>query len=150
VLVNSTSGVVLMQIRVFLGLKSRLGVPGVNGGMVGELLRGFVLISSLTDAFLSARAASSVLRNDQEVAALGDIHNGMASRPDLFMTVVFKNSAQALIESTNQQPEWPGKGDDPKVADSAINAEVAMTWNLTQTEKRSMDRAIPDDVLARS
>ena len=143
---EKTDGVLLVQIRAFLGRAPRLAPPQESSGVVSDLLRGVEFFTTPIDAFSSGRYTGSVFRNDQELSALMEVMN--KDHDGFFATVVFENSALVQVELANPKLRWPGSHVDGNAAGADLNTEVAMTWYLTRTEKLAMNWAIPSDDLA--
>jgi hypothetical protein len=147
-----TSGVVLIQIRDSISQKDRLEVDDAPTGFWAWLARGFRFFTSPVDAVASARYASTLFRNDQDVWELSTLFdledplrtnlNKDASRPldrPFFTTVAFENSAYVTTDG-HSPGTWPG--------DDTIEGEpgdVALNWYLSDAEKAGLIRAIPPE-----
>jgi hypothetical protein len=138
-LVTNTSGVVLVQIRDAISSDARLGVADLPSGPLAGLSRGFRFFTSAPEAAESARTASAMFRNDEDIAALSE-RFAQAKGGDLsfFTTVIFENSAQVTYLPPDPGA-WPG--DTTTTSDTA--AGVALDWYLTRAERDSLIAAIP-------
>jgi hypothetical protein len=146
-LVGHTSGVALIQIRAFTGRRGRLGPAPSTGDSIAN---GVQFFSTPIEAFAGARETTPMFRNDEEVAALGEILALKGPRPDFFTTIIFENSAQVLLDKEENAVEgWPAENRLVEGRNPPQVTDVAMTWFLSQVEKRSMDRAIPSEGLAK-
>lgn len=151
-LASICSGVAVTQIRAFMGRASRLGVPQPVESDE-SLSHGLEVVTTGSDALLTAYNAGSVFRNDLDLAALSEWFNaprirGAAGRnPPFFTTVVFENSAIVPLQSNRSgggEPDWPSAAAARAVV-APGGGEVAMTWALTRQEMQAMDSAIPSD-----
>jgi len=136
-----TSGVVLVQVRAFMGRKERLGLADPTGDRFSN---GLQFVTTLFTAFLNARETTPMFRNDEEVAGLSDVLAGETGRDDFFATVIFENSAQVLLDPEADDDTWPFWRARRRAENAPPVTDVAMTWYLSEVEKRSMGRAIPD------
>ena len=142
---RNTSGVALVQIQAFMGRHQRLGLPEASGESIGD---GVQFFSTPFAAFAGMRESMPMFRNDEEVAALAETFTRESSRSDFFTTIIFENSAQVLLTRENGS-FWPLKNADQRADAAPFVTDVAMTWYLSELEKRSMDDAIPDDAVAK-
>jgi hypothetical protein len=138
-LLANTSGVVLVQIRDSISNDARLGVADLPSGWLDRLFRGFRFFTSAPEAAESARTASAMFRNDEDVATLGErFAQAKGGDRSFFTTVIFENSA----EVTYLPPDpgaWPG---DTTVASDTVSG-VALDWYLSRAERDSLIAAIP-------
>jgi Patatin-like phospholipase len=141
------SGIVLVQIRAFLGRAERMA-PLQGDEPLLDLQRGFELIGSPITAFGSGRFTGSVFRNDSELSALIEVVNEKAG-PDFLTTVILENSSMVQAVSKAQKQSWPGMDVESNPGDVDRNTEVAMTWYVTGSERQAMQSAIPLPDLAR-
>jgi hypothetical protein len=145
-----TSGVVLVQIRDSISQKDRLDVADAPTGLWAWFARSFRFFTSPVDGVVSARYASTIFRNDQDVWELSNLFdlkdplhtnpNEVHSRPldrGFFTTVAFENSAD-VTTSGHASGSWPG--DDPIDGESG---DVALDWYLSDAEKAGLIGAIP-------
>jgi hypothetical protein len=145
-LVKNTSGIALVQIRAFMGRRERLGTPEPSEE---SIMNGLQFFSTPFQAFAGMRDSMPMFRNDEEIAALGEVLSRQSGRRDFFTTVIFENSAQVLLDSTAAADLWPMKDADRRADDAPFVTDVAMTWYLSEVEKRSMDVVIPRDEIAK-
>ncbi|MDX2037428.1 MAG: patatin-like phospholipase family protein [Isosphaeraceae bacterium] len=146
------SGVVLIQIRAFLGRQER-SAPLTGREPDFDPSRGYELINTPIKAFTSGRFTGSVFRNDAELAALMEVVNERVGIRDFLTTVIFENSSVVQVEAPSAGRRWPGLiGDTDTTFDPgdeiAGNTEVAMTWNVTEAERAAMLEAIPSEFVA--
>jgi hypothetical protein len=146
-LAQHTSGVVLVQVRAFMGRRERLG-PALP--TTPSIVDGLQFFSTSFEAFAGMRESMPMFRNDEEVAALADVFHRESGRKDFFTTVIFENSAQVLFDFQDSQSVWPMENAEQRVNDAPFVTDVAMTWYLSPAEKSSMRQAIPTDGLAAS
>jgi hypothetical protein len=140
------SGIVLVQIRAFLGRAERMAPLQGEEPML-DLGRGFELIGSPITAFGSGRFTGSVFRNDSELAALIEVVNERAGS-DFLTTVILENSSMVQVVSKAQKQTWPGMDVESRSGNGSLNSEVAMTWYVTDSERQAMKSAIPSRELA--
>jgi hypothetical protein len=145
-----TSGVVLIQIRDSISQKERLEVADAPSGILAWLRRGFQFFTSPIDGAGSARYASTIFRNDQDVWELSNLfdlseplHTDLSQRNRrtldraFFTTIAFENSADVTLGGPAPD-SWPG--DQPIDGGSG---DVAMNWYLSDAEKAGLIGAIP-------
>jgi hypothetical protein len=146
-----TSGVVLIQIRDSISQKERLEVADAPKGVKAWLARGFRFFTSPVAGAASARNASTVFRNDQDVWELTDLFDRLKpleAAPDpsnsskldraFFTTVVFENSAEVTLGKVAEK-SWPGDE-----ATDGRTGDVALDWYLSDAEKAGLICAIPE------
>ena len=145
-LVKNTSGIALVQIRAFMGRRERLGtaVPSEE-----TIANGLQFFSTPFQAFAGMRESMPMFRNDEELAALGEVLARQSGREDFFTTVIFENSAQVLFDTRANAGLWPMQDAERRAAEAPFVTDVAMTWYLSRAEKSSMDEAIPTDETAK-
>jgi len=124
-----------------MGRKERLGLADPTGD---RFANGLQFVTTLFTAFLNARETTPMFRNDEEVAGLSDVLAGETGRDDFFATVIFENSAQVLLDPKADDDTWPFWRARRRAENAPPVTDVAMTWYLSEVEKRSMGRAIPD------
>jgi hypothetical protein len=137
-LTTNTSGIVLVQIRDAISDDARLGVADLPSGWLDRLGRGFQFFTSAPEAVESARTASAVFRNDEDVADVAGRFNAAAAGRDFFTTVIFENSAQVTYRVPDPDA-WPG--DEP--VDARRAAGVPLNWYISRAERDSLFAAIP-------
>jgi len=144
------SGIVMVQVRAFLGRAERISPPlGTESAF--DLSRGFELIGSPIKAFGSGRFTGSVFRNDSELSALLEYVNMNARQKDFLTTIILENSSVVQTASSGDLGFWPGERPRGENQDGTnVNTEVAMTWYVTESERSAMTLAIPKLELARS
>ena len=124
-----------------MGRKERLGLADPTGD---RFANGLQFVTTLFTAFLNVRETTPMFRNDEEVAGLSDVLAGETGRDDFFATVIFENSAQVLLDPKADDDTWPFWRARRRAENAPPVTDVAMTWYLSEVEKRSMGRAIPD------
>jgi uncharacterized protein (TIGR03067 family) len=148
---DHTSGVVLVQIRDSISQKDRLEIAGAPGGFFACLACGFRFFTSPVDGAASARYASTMFRNDQDVWELSDLldrneplypdpNPTIPSKLDraFFTTVIFENSAEVTF-CRHTPGAWPGDG-----AIEPASGDVPLDWYLSDAEKEGLIDAIPE------
>jgi hypothetical protein len=137
-LMANTSGVVLVQIRDSISNDARLGVVGAPSGWISRLIRGFRFFTSAPEAAGSARTASAMFRNDEDVATLSERFTTATGDGSFFTTVVFENSAEVTYRPPGPG-SWPG---DSELGTEATSG-VSLDWYLSRAERDSLIAAIP-------
>jgi hypothetical protein len=139
-IVRNTSGLVVVQIRDSLSSRDRRGLPESGGAFFENVFLGLQFVTSVTDALLRARYTTMSFRNDQELAMLGQVFDGLGVAPGFLATAIFENAAR--VESTDPVGPWPGLGRrEPR---GTSQKSVAMNWYITRSELAALHRAIPN------
>ncbi len=138
-LVRETSGVLLVQIRDAISAAARLGVAEGPTTFFGRASRTFRFFTSPPEAAASARTASAMFRNDEDVQGLAARFTAATKgHRSFFTTVVFENSAQVTARPPDPTA-WPG--DDTE--DDGMTPDVALNWYLSRAERDGLISAIP-------
>ena len=138
-LARETSGVLLVQIRDAISVAARLGVEEGPTTFLGRAARAFRFFTSPPEAAGSARTASAMFRNDEDVQDLaGRFAAATGGDRSFFATVVFENSA-IVTDRPTDPAAWPG---DAPERDEATPA-VALNWYLSRAARDGLIAAIP-------
>jgi hypothetical protein len=138
-LVRETSGVLLVQIRDAISVAARLGVAEGPTSFFGRSARAFRFFTSPLEAAGSARTASAMFRNDEDVQDLaGRFAAAKGGDRSFFATVVLENSA-IVTASPIDPAAWPGDTPEGDVASPA----VALNWYLSRAARDGLFAAIP-------
>lgn len=143
---RNTSGVLVVQTRDSVSKRERVGIPSETPDFFSRFFRGAEFFSSVGQALLQARSSTNAFRNDHEFVEINEVFRRMGAGEGFVATVVFENTAYLSTDLAEaERPygvKWPGLGGTGTAR--GMGGDVPMSWYLTRSEMRAIDRAFPE------